>query len=181
MTDDTITITRGRPERQGNEKDFSGPDDTYPVILSSVSDPFEAESRFSKDGKGTYRLLTFAFENAENEGEVLDKRVNAKSTSEKSAQFEIASALLGRTLAVGETFKWSDLVGRSCLASVKTNDNDYPTFASFIASPKTTPKARIEQAQAVSASIESRQMPAQPAQPIAPAPQPVAAGSELPF
>jgi hypothetical protein len=166
MTDDTITITKGRRERQGDEKDFNGPDDTYPVILSSVSDPYEADSQYGKDGKGLFRDLTFAFENPENEGQVLDKRINAKSTSEKSAQFEVASALLGRTLAVGETFKWSDLIGRSCLASVKTNDKDYPFFASFMALPKTTPRARVERAQEVSASIESRQaVPAAPEQP----------------
>src|SRR5690348_9192709 len=70
MTDnDTITISKGRPNRQGNEKDFSGSDGVYQVILGSVSDPYEADSRFSKTGKGTYRDFTFIFENPENEGE----------------------------------------------------------------------------------------------------------------
>lgn len=167
MTDnDTITISKGRPNREGNEKDFSGPDGSYPVILSSVSDPFEEVSRFSKSGKAMYRIFTFAFENAENEGEVLDKRVNANSTSEKSAQFEIIAALLGRTPAVGENVRIPDLVGRGCQASIKTNDNDYPYIDALIATP------RVAAARAVSTSIESRR---------GAAPQPVAAGADLPF
>lgn len=167
MTDnDTITISRGRANRQGNEKDFSGQDGVYPVILSSVSDPYEADSRFSKTGKGLYRDFTFAFENPENEGEVLEKRVNAKSTSEKSAQFEIIAALLGRTPAIGENIALRDLVGRSCQASIKTNDNDYPYIDSLIALP------RVKQAQDVSASIESRKAETR---------QSVAAGADLPF
>lgn len=156
MTDDTITITRGRPNRDGNEKDFSGQDGVYPVILASVSDPYEADSRFSKTGKGEFRDLTFAFENPENEGEVLEKRINAKSTSEKSAQFEVASALLGRSLAIGETFKWSELVGRSCQALVGTNENDYPVIKSLMptaraSAPRPTATAAPRQRQTADA------------------------------
>ncbi len=171
MTDDTITISAGRPNRQGDAEDFTGPDGTYPVILSSISDPFEADSRFSKSGKDTYRLFTFAFENDENLGEVLDKRVRTGSTGPKSTQFEIIAALLGRTPAVGESVKLPELVGRGCLAKIVTNDNDWPTIASLMAAPKTAA------AQAMSASIASRQSPA----PAAPPSQPVAEAAPMPF
>ncbi len=168
MTDDTITISAGRPNRQGDAEDFSGPDGTYPVILSSISDPFEADSRFSKSGKDTYRLFTFAFENDDNLGEVLDKRVRTGSTGPKSTQFEIIAALLGRTPATNEVIRLPDLIGRGALAKIVTNDNDWPTIASLMAAPRTAA------AQAMSARLAS-------APAAAPAQQPAAEASPLPF
>jgi hypothetical protein len=43
----TITITAGRPNREGEERDFAGPEGTYPVTLVAVSDRGGAAERSS--------------------------------------------------------------------------------------------------------------------------------------
>lgn len=42
-----ITITAGRPNREGEERDFAGPDGTYPVTLIIFSDRGGAAERSS--------------------------------------------------------------------------------------------------------------------------------------
>ena len=65
MSAGTITITAGRPNRQGDEKDFSGPDGTYTATLVAVSEPVTEKSSLADakgDGTWTYRTWTFAIE-----------------------------------------------------------------------------------------------------------------------
>lgn len=184
MIDDTITITKGRPNRQGDEKDFSGPDGTYPVMLTSVGDPVEETSRQPRtlksgkpdprdDGKWIYRDWTVAIESGDFEGQVLDVRASVRSTGPKSKQYGIIAAFLGRTPAEGENISIRDLVGRSALAQILTKEGtDYPYVANLMAAPVSS---RVAQAQATSASISARQASApaaSPQQPAAEAPLP---------
>ena len=100
MSAGTITITAGRPNRQGDEKDFSGPDGTYTVTLVAVSDEVTEPSTLADakgDGTWTYRVWTFAIDGGECDGQVIDKRVNARSTGPKSKQFGLVAAFVGRT------------------------------------------------------------------------------------
>ena len=69
-------------------------------------------------------------------GEVLDTRANTRSTGPKSRQYGIIAALVGRTPTVGaEVDIERHLVGRQCLVSIETNDNDYPYIKTFMALP----------------------------------------------
>lgn len=149
---DTITITAGRPGREGTEKDFAGPDGTYPVALVSVSDVIEEVSRQPRtnangkpdprdDGKWVYRIWTVAIEDGEYENQVLDLRANARSTGPKSKQYGIIAAFLGRVPAVGEAVNLKDLAGRSALASILTNDSDYPYIDKLMAAPRSAAPA----------------------------------------
>ena len=104
MSAGTITITAGRPNREGDEKDFSGPDGTYTVTLVAVSDEVTEKSTLADakgDGTWTYRVWTFAIDGGEYDGQVIDKRVNARSTGPKSKQFGLVAAFVGRTPPVG--------------------------------------------------------------------------------
>ena len=136
MSAGTITITAGRPNRQGDEKDFSGPDGTYTATLVAVSEPVTEKSTMADakgDGTWTYRTWTFAIEP---DGEVLDTRANTRSAGPKSRQYGIIAALVGRTPTVGaEVDIERHLVGRQCLVSIETNDNDYPYIKTFMALP----------------------------------------------
>ena len=139
MSAGTITITAGRPNRQGDEKDFSGPDGTYPVVLVAVSDEDTEKSTLADakgDGTWTYRTWTFAIDGGEYDGQVIDKRVNARSTGPKSKQFGLVAAFVGRTPPVGASIDIQrHLVGRQALASILTNDNDYPYVDKVMALP----------------------------------------------
>jgi hypothetical protein len=132
----TITITAGRPIRPGDEKEFSGADGTYTVTLVAVTEPVTAKSNLADakgDGTWTYRDWTFAIEPA---GEVIDVRVNARSAGPKSRQFGIIAALVGRTPTVGaEVDIQKHLIGRQCLVSIRTNDNDFPYVEAFMSLP----------------------------------------------
>jgi hypothetical protein len=136
MSAGTITITAGRPNRQGDEKDFSGPDGTYTATLAAVSEPVTEKSSLADakgDGTWTYRTWTFAMEP---DGEVLDTRANPRSAGPKSRQYGIIAALVGRTPTVGAVVDIQrHLVGRLCLVSIETNDNDYPYIKTFMALP----------------------------------------------
>lgn len=134
MSAGTITITAGR-EREGNERDFAGPDGTYPVLLVSVSEPVTEPSTMAESGSWTYRRWTFAIDGGEYDGQVLDARASTKS-SPKSKQFQIISALFGKVPPVGTSIDiQKHLIGRSALVSVLTNDNGYPYIAGFMAAP----------------------------------------------
>lgn len=137
MTADTITITAGRPAREGNAEDFSGPDGIYPLILASVSDVVEETSRQPRalrngkpdprdDGKWVYRTWTFAIEADGYDNQVIDMRANARSTGPKSKQYEIIAALLGHVPQVGEQVTIPELVGRSASGWIATNENEFP-------------------------------------------------------
>jgi len=164
MSAGTITITAGRAPREGNEQDFQGPDGTYLATLSKVSAPITEPSTMGKGGTWTFRVWTFAIDGGQYDGQVLDVRASVKS-SDKSKQYGILTALAGKALAVGTTIDIDrHLVGRQCLIAVRTNENDFPEIASFMAAPSTGPA------------------PAQaPAQPVGALRQQVAADEPLPF
>jgi hypothetical protein len=176
MSAGTITITAGRPNRQGDEKDFSGPDGTYTVTLVAVSDEVTEKSTLADakgDGTWTYRTWTFAIDGGEYDGQVIDLRANARSTGPKSKQFGLVAAFVGRTPPVGASIDiQKHLVGRQALASILTNDNDYPYVDKVMALPAS---------QANGAAPEPA--PAPPVPPAA-APEPaapVASSDSLPF
>ena len=127
MSAGTITITAGRPNRQGDEKDFTGPDGTYPVTLVAVSDEITEPSTLADakgDGTWTYRVWTFAIDGGECDGQVIDLRANARSSGPNSKQFGLVSAFVGRTPPVGAQIDIQrHLVGRQALASIVTGDN----------------------------------------------------------
>lgn len=160
MSAGTITFKAGRRERQDDYKDFSGPDGVYRMTLVSVSAPYEADSSFTKTGKQTYRDWVLAIsDGGPHDGEVLDIRATV-STSDKSKQYEIVSALIGRSPALGvEVDIDRHLVGRDALANIQTNDNDFPYIKALMPAPQAAAPA------------------AQPAPAPAPAPVPVAAGA----
>ena len=139
MSAGTITITAGRPNREGEEQDFSGPDGTYPVTLVAVSDEITEPSTLADakgDGTWTYRVWTFAIDGGEYDGQVIDMRANARSTGPKSKQFGLVSAFVGRTPPVGASIDIQrHLVGRQALASIVTNDNGYPKVDKVMALP----------------------------------------------
>lgn len=134
-----ITITAGRPNRQGDEQDFTGPDGSYLATLITVTDPITAKSSMADakgDGTWTYRDWTFAMDGGQFDGQVLDVRANAGSSGPKSKQFAIIAALIGRTPPVGAQIDiQAHLVGRQCLLGIKTNDSDYPYADTFMAVP----------------------------------------------
>lgn len=136
---DAITITAGRPNRQGDEQDFAGPDGSYLATLIGVTEPITAKSTMADargDGTWTYRDWTFAIDGGQYDGQVLDVRANASSSGPKSKQFAIIAALIGRTPPVGAQIDiQAHLVGRQCLLGIKTNDNDYPYADTFMAVP----------------------------------------------
>lgn len=168
MSAGTITFKAGRRERQDDYKDFSGTDGVYEMTLVKVSEPYEAPSTFHKSGKQTFRDWVFAVsDGGPNDGEVLDIR-STVSTSDKSKQYEIVTALIGRNPSLGADIDIDrHLVGRSVQAHIATNENDWPYI-------KTLMPARTSGQAAAPAP--------------APAPEPVAAPaaapateSELPF
>lgn len=138
---DTITITAGRPNRQGNEQDFAGPDGTYTVTLIAVSDEVTEQStmpskRKNDDGTWTYRDWTVAIDGGtEWDGQVLDIRANARSSGPKSKQFGIIAAFAGKLPTPGTVVSIPKLVGRQALALIVTNESDYPTVDKLMALP----------------------------------------------
>jgi hypothetical protein len=168
MSTGTITITAGRPNRQGDEKDFSGPDGTYTATLVAVSEAVTEKSSLADDkgdGTWTYRTWTFAIEP---EGELLDSRANARSAGPKSRQYEIIAALVGRTPTIGaEVDIQRHLVGRQCLVNIQTNEKEFPYIKSFMALPPS--RAAAPATPAVAPAV---------AEPVAAG---VAAGDDLPF
>jgi hypothetical protein len=140
LTDNEITITAGRPNREGDWKDFAGPDGTYAATLIAVTDPITAKSSMADakgDGTWTYRDWTFAIDGGTPfDGQVIDVRANASSSGPKSKQFAIIAALVGRTPPVGAKVDIQQhLIGRSCLLGIRTNENDYPFADTFMAVP----------------------------------------------
>ena len=173
---DTITITAGRPNRQGDEKDFAGPDGTYTVTLAAVSEPVTEKSSMADakgDGTWTYRVWTLAIDGGEYDGQVLDVRANARSTGPKSKQYKFIAAFVGRTPPPGTTIDiQKHLVGRQALAQILTNENDYPYVEALMSLPPSNNGAAPAPAPA----------PAPPA--VAAVPEPVVAGpvpGDLPF
>ena len=136
---DSITITAGRPNRTGAEKDFSGPDGSYELILSAVSAPVTERSTMPDakgDGTWTHRTWTFAInDGGEFDGQVIDLRANAGSAGPKSKQYGIVTALAGKAPPVGTTIEIPKLVGRRCLGQIATNDSDYPYIATLMPLP----------------------------------------------
>lgn len=170
---DTITITAGRPNRQGDEKDFAGPDGTYTATLVAVSDPITAKSSMVSakgDDTWTYRDWTFAIDGGtEWDGQVIDVRANAGSAGPKSKQYAIIAALAGRAPTVGAQVDiQKHLVGRQCLIGIRTNENDFPYVDAFMA----LPPARAAQTVAVS---DTQRAPVAQAKP-----EPVAVGATTP-
>lgn len=135
----TITITAGRQNRQGDEKDFSGPDGTYPVVLIAISDEVTEKSKGvnAKSDTWTYRVWTIAIDTGPNEGEVMDIRASSNSTGPKSKQFGLISAFAGKTPSTGTDVDLDRLIGRRALASILTNENDYPYVDKVMALPQT--------------------------------------------
>jgi hypothetical protein len=148
----TITITAGRPNRQGDEKDFAGPDGTYTVTLTAVSDVITEKSNLADakgDGTWSYRVWTLAIDGGEFDGQVIDIRANAGSSGPKSKQYGLVSAFVGRTPPVGTQIDiQKHLVGRQALAYIATNDSDYPYVDKVMALPasKTNGKAAAKPA-----------------------------------
>lgn len=170
MSNGTITITAGRPNRQGDEKDFSGPDGTYTVTLAAVSDEITEKSNLADakgDGTWTYRVWTLAIDGGEYDGQVIDIRANARSAGPKSKQYGLVAAFVGRTPPVGAQIDiQKHLVGRQALAYIATNENDYPV---------------VDKVMALPSSGKANAVPAPSPAPAPVAPEPVAAGSDLPF
>lgn len=176
---DTITITAGRPNREGDEKDFSGPDATYTVTLSAVSEPITEKSSMADakgDGTWTYRVWTLAIDGGPYDGQVIDVRANARSSGPKSKQYKFIAAFVGRTPPTGTTIDIQQhLVGRQALASIITNDKDYPEVESLMALPM---------APAGNGTAPAPEPAPAPAPEPAPVPEPVVAGpvpGDLPF
>lgn len=163
MSAGTITFKAGRRERQDDWKDYAGPDGVFPMTLVSVSAPYEAPSTFHKSGKQTFRDWVFAIsDGGPNDGEVLDMR-STVSTSDKSKQYEIVTALIGRNPALNTDIDIDrHLVGRSVMAHIQTNDNNFPFIASLMPAPAST-------------------APAAPAPAPAPPPAPAPQDDSLPF
>jgi hypothetical protein len=140
MSAGTITITAGRPNRQGEERDFRGPDGTYRVTLAAVSDEITERSTLpdaKDDGTWTHRVWTLAIDGGEYDGQVIDLRANARSAGPKSKQYGLVAAFVGRIPPVGAEIDIArHLVGRQALASILTNDNDYPYVDKVMALPK---------------------------------------------
>jgi uncharacterized protein YegL len=123
-----------------------------------VSQPYEAPSTFHKSGKQTFRDWVFAIsDSGPHDGEVLDMR-STVSHSDKSKQYEIVTALIGRNPALNQDIDIDKhLVGRDVMAHIQTNDNNFPFIASLMPAP------------------------AKSAPPKAKEPEPVAATGDLPF
>jgi hypothetical protein len=180
MSAGTITITAGRPNRQGEERDFSGPDGTYPVTLVAVSEEVTEPSSLADakgDGTWTYRVWTFAIDGGECDGQVIDMRANARSAGPTSKQFGLVAAFVGRTPPVGAQVDIQrHLVGRQALASIVTSDNGFPKVDKVLALP----------AQRNGSAPAPTPAPAPPAaapvaSPPEPATAPVASPDSLPF
>ena len=95
MSAGTITITAGRPNRGGEERDFAGPDGTYTVTLAAVSDEITEKSTLADakgDGTWTYRVWTLAIDGGDFDGQVIDIRANARSAGPKSKQYGLVAA-----------------------------------------------------------------------------------------
>ena len=138
----TITITAGRQNRQGDEKDFSGPDGTYPVVLIAISDEVTEKSKGinAKSDTWTYRVWTIAMDTGPYEGEVMDIRASSTSTGPKSKQFGLISAFAGETPSTGTDVDLDRLVGRRALAAILTNENDWPYVDKVMALPQAGPR-----------------------------------------
>lgn len=136
MSAGTITFKAGRREREDDYKDFAGQDGVYNMTLVSVSEPYTAPSTFHKSGQQTFRDWLFAVsDGGAHDGEVLDMR-STVSTSDKSKQFEIVTALIGRNPALGSDIDIDKhLVGRDVMAHIQTNDNNFPFIASLMPAP----------------------------------------------
>lgn len=186
MSAGTITITAGRPNRGGEEKDFAGPDGTYPVTLVAVSDEITEKSTLADakgDGTWTYRIWTLAVDGGEYDGQVIDLRANARSTGPKSKQFGLVSAFVGRNPPVGASIDiQKHLVGRQALASILTNDNDYPFVDKVMALPVQPGNEPVAPPVPAPAPTPPAAAPAEAATPVeAPAVAPGASLDPLPF
>lgn len=149
-----ITVTQGR-----REGDFSGPDGSYNVILTDVS---EAVTEVAKGGPNageeyTYRTWTFAIEDGEFEGQIIDARTS-NASGPKSKMYGFLTALFGgKAPPPGTQLEKSQIVGRSAIAMIGSNDGGYPIITGLAAAPRASaPKP-------------------------APKPEPVAASDDLPF
>lgn len=133
----TVTITGGKPNRQGDEKDFTGPDGTYPVVLIAISDEVTQKSTAAtaKSDTWTYRVWTIAIDSGPHMGEVMDIRASSSSTGPKSKQYGLIAAFAGRTPPEGTDVNLDKLIGRQALAAIATNENDYPYVDKVMAMP----------------------------------------------
>lgn len=174
MSAGTISFRAGRRERQDDYRDFSGPDGMYDMTLVSVSAPYEAPSTFHRSGRQTFRDWVFAVsDGGPHDGEVLDIR-STVSTSDKSKQYEIVTALIGRNPELDTDIDIDRrLVGRGVQAHVATNDSGWPYVKTLVPA-----KGGAAQADAPRAARAARApAPAADPDPAAPA----ADDSDLPF
>lgn len=171
MSAGTISFKAGRRERQDDYQDFTGDDGMYLMTLVSVSEPYEAPSSFHKSGKQTFRDWIFAVsDGGPHDGQVLDMRTTV-STSDKSRQYEVVTALIGRNPTLNTDIDIDrHLVGRSVQAHIQTNDNDYP----FI-------KTLVPVLQAPPAAPAAAPAPAPAPVPVPVAAAPAASADGLPF
>lgn len=142
---DAITVTQAaaRPagaELQPGERDYAGPDGVRSATLLRVSDIVTQPSTLPKAKPGdtySWRTWTFAIDDgSEWDGQILQRRASVTSSnSEKSTQYEIISALAGKTVPVGASLSIRQhLVLRNCLIRIVT-ENEYPRIAQFMALP----------------------------------------------
>lgn len=167
---DSIIITAGRPNRQPGDRDFAGPDGTYPVTLVAISDPITEKSTQppkgpNDDGMYTYRIWTLAIDDgSEHDGQVIDMRANVGSTGPKSKQYALVAGFSGAVPPIGAVIELPKLIGRRALALIQTNENDYPYVHTVLPLPA------------------ERNAPAQaPAQAPEPAPEPAPAPTATPL
>jgi hypothetical protein len=157
-----FTIASGRRVREGDEKDYSGPDGVFTLKLVRISEPITEASSFSESGEWTFRRWTFAVEGGENDGEVLDLRYSwSGKPSKRSNTFQLLTALLGREPEAGDVMDDADLIGRECIGQIATNDRDYPYIKQLMPAPLMAPPKAAKPS------------------PAAPAPEPTTDG--LPF
>lgn len=156
MSAGTLTFRQGKTREPG-ENDFTGPNGTYPFVLIRVTAPYEGDSSFTKTGKQMYRDWTFAVDDpnrqygdGQQDGRIMEIRTS-NSNSDKSKQFEIVAALIGRNPAYGAPVDIdTHLVGRGALGSVLTNESEYPYIDKLIAAPRPAQAAAAPKAAAQS-------------------------------
>lgn len=128
-----MTISQGR-----REGEFSGPDGAYDVILTDISEPITETAKNGPNAgeEYTYRRWVFAIDGGPHDGETIDARTSG-ATGPKSKAYGFLVALFGgKAPPAGTQLQKKDIVGRSAIATIGTDDNDFPKLMSLSAAPR---------------------------------------------
>lgn len=179
MTSIVITSGGGGSKRGSPDAEFTAPDGVYPVILVSISDPITKipTGGFNAGKEWTFQEWTVAIDmpGDEYDGQTLKAvatlpRKDATGrlqVNEKSNYYGFMTAFFGKSADSGtaiddiETY----LIGRSAMAKIVTDDNDYPKVDALFpapakpraATPAATPK--VETRQPVAAGVGDDGLP----------------------